>query len=248
VEYGYEQVKIDHVRSPYEPAKDSRLYFIGSFTPGLIYDSRNEIFNPSKGVYSVNRFEVASRWFGSEANVAYYRTTSHNSTYVRIYDDIVLALAVNMGWARSNAVGQPIPTYKLFRLGGMGSIRGYNEDELEVDTRSVVFGTLGMINYRSELRVPVSGDFGTALFMDAGNLMVDRMSLSPSTLRSSVGAGLRYKTPVGPVVLDFAWRLQNDAKVGDTCVTTLTNVTTADRKCVPQPTDRYKIHFAIGVF
>jgi outer membrane protein insertion porin family len=245
-EYSYEQVKIDHVRAPYDPAVDARTYFIGTVTPGFVIDSRDESFNPSKGLHSVNRFEVASRWFGSEADVGYTRSTTQNSVYFRVHEDIVLAMAVNMGWERSNIAGQPIPSYKLFRLGGMGSIRGYNEDEIE--TLKIIKGSLGMINYRSELRVPLTGNFGSAFFLDAGNLMIDRLSLSPDALRSAVGAGLRYKTPVGPVVLDFAWRLQTDALVGDTCVTQITNTITGERGCTKQPTDRYKIHFAIGAF
>ncbi len=243
LEYGYEQVKIDSVRPPYNKDTDERTSYIGSMTPGFVIDSRNEPFNPYKGVYSVNRFEVASTVFGSKSDVGYYRSTSFNSAYFRLFDSVVFALAMNMGWERSNIPQQPIPTFKLFRLGGLGSIRGYNEDGIE--TSKVITGALGMINYRAEMRVPVQGNLGTAFFIDAGNLVVDRWTFAPERLRSSIGTGLRYKTPVGPVLLDFAWRLQTDPKVGDTCVT---STSSNDPTCENRPTDRYKIHFAIGVF
>jgi outer membrane protein insertion porin family len=261
VEYGYEQTQISNARAPYDPLADNVQTLIGSVTPGFIIDSRRDtdsrpnIFNPTKGFYSVNRFEVAAHPFGSAENVAYYRTTSFNSTYFRLWENVVLALAVNVGWERSNAVatdpnshlpvGQPIPTLKLFRLGGLGSIRGYDEDGLQVGTQKVINGTLGLVNYRGELRIPIEGNLGTALFLDAGNLFVDRFAFQPARLRSSIGTGLRYNTAVGPVLLDFAWRLQSDPQVGDTCVS-FQNST--DRVCANQPTDRYKIHFAIGVF
>ena len=261
VEYGYEQIEIYNARAPYDPSKDNRIDFIGSLTPGFIIDTRKDIFsrpnsfNPVKGFYSVDRFEVASRAFGSKENVAYYRATSYNSTYFRFFEDWVLALAVNLGWERSNAIqgldvngnpiGAPIPTLKLFRLGGLGSIRGYEEDAIEVETQKVINGSLGLINYRGELRIPIQGNLGTAFFIDAGNLMVDRFSFAPDKLRSSIGTGLRYGTPVGPVLLDIAWRLQNDPGVGDTCVTAQS---ANARDCDQRPTDRYKIHFAIGVF
>lgn len=250
LEYGYEQIKVHSARRPYTKA-DERQDFIGSITPGFIVDSRTDVFgnknpfNPAKGFYSVNRFEIASKTFGSASDVGYYRTTSHNSTYFRVFDAITLAFAVNMGWERSNIAGKVVPLLKLFRLGGLGSIRGYNEDSIEVGSTTDVFGALGMINYRAEARIPLRGDLGTAVFIDAGNLMKDRWTFAPERLRSSIGTGLRYNTAVGPVLLDFAWRLQSDPDVGDTCIT---SQSVTDRSCDRTPTDRYKIHFAIGVF
>lgn len=260
LEYGYEQVDIRSARAPYTK-DDERTAYIGSITPGFIVDSRRDNtgnknpFNPTKGFYSVNRFEVASSLLGSAKDVAYYRTTSHNSTYFQPLDGITFAFAMNFGWERSNATaynsvsgqleGRPIPTIKLFRLGGLGSVRGYNEDGIEVGSSTNINGVLGMINYRAEARIPLQGSLGTAFFVDAGNLMIDRLSFAPEKLRSSIGTGLRYNTAVGPVLLDFAWRLQGDPQVGDTCVT---EQGVNSRGCAQQPTDRYKIHFAIGIF
>lgn len=257
VEYGYEQTEISNARKPYSSSDNGSTY-IGTVTPGFIIDSRRgvdlrpNIFNPVKGLYSVNRFEVASSAFGSQQNVAYYRTTSFSSAYFRLFEDVVLALAVNVGWERSNASGVEngvqvgeIPVLKQFRLGGLGSIRGYDEDGLQEGTRKNIFGSLSLLNYRGEVRIPIQGSLGTAFFLDAGNLFVDRFSFAPEKLRSSIGTGLRYNTPVGPVLLDFAWRLQSDSQVGDTCITAQS---AQDQSCVDHPTDRYKIHFAIGVF
>ena len=237
-DYSYERNNIENARNSYSP-KDDRKEFIGAMTPGIIYDSRidrknqEEKFNPIKGVYSINRVEYASRYFGSMADISYTKFTTATSFYIPVMEESVFALAVNFGFARSNLKDRKIPIFKLFRMGGMGSIRGYSDDTIEVETTKDINGSLALVNYRGELRIPLKGAFGTAIFLDAGNLMVDRISLSPSTLRSSVGTGFRYTTPVGPVLLDFAWRLQTVPTVGDTKV--------ADQ-------DRFRVHFAIGVF
>lgn len=234
LEHSYERVEISNVDESKYPKDYNRIDYIGAMTPGLVIDSRNDQFNPSKGVYSLNRFEVASVFFGSSNKVGYYKASTNTSFYVSILDDIVLATAANIGFERSNVGGQRIPITKLYRLGGMGSVRGYSDGEINLDAEKNIFGTLASINYRTEVRLPFTSSFGTAIFYDAGNLLVDRFSLSPAKLRSAVGAGLRYATPVGPVVLDFAWRLQTDKKVGDTEVEGYL--------------DRFKVHFAIGAF
>lgn len=234
IEYSFERLTIDNIRNPlYSQAEDGGTKNIGAITPGFIWDTRDNRFNPTAGVLSTNRLEIATAFLGSKdrgGDLGYYRANTSNSIYQSVLGDVVIAGSVNYGFERSNVRDQPIPLTKLFRLGGLGSIRGYRDDIIEVETQSVINGTLALINYRGELRVPLSGAIGSALFIDAGNLNID--SFRPfSRLRASAGAGLRYNTPVGPVVLDVAWKLQY-----------------ARNKLLNRDEDRYRIHFAIGTF
>jgi outer membrane protein assembly factor BamA len=234
IEYSFERLTIDNIRNVlYSTESDAGTKDIGAITPGFIFDTRDNKFNPSSGIISSNRFELASSSLGSRdkrGELGYYRLVTSNSFYRPLLGDVVFAGAVNLGFERSNVFGQPIPLTKLFRLGGLSSIRGYRDDIIEVETQSVINGTLALVNYRGELRIPLSGSVGTAFFVDAGNLNID--NFQPFTLlRASAGMGLRYTTPVGPVVLDVAWKLQRKPS----------NLTTRD-------TDRYRIHFAIGTF
>jgi outer membrane protein insertion porin family len=228
LQYSFERVKTFNAKL----ARDNELRLIGAITPGVIYDSRNDIFNPSSGLLSVNRFELASSAFGSQKDVGYYRATSNNTAYVDLTNDFVWGFALNFGFERSNLVGKEIPKIKLFRLGGTSTLRGYQEESLEVDSTTAINGTLSLVNYRSELRFPIEGDFGGALFWDAGNLFVDKVL--PFQLRHSAGVGLRYKTPVGPVSLDFARKLGRIGSRND-------KVNTDDL-------DVQRVHFSIGAF
>lgn len=83
-------------------------------------------------------------------------------------------------------------------------------------------GGQAYVLYKGELRFPISGNFEGALFVDAGNLWLDPtlVSLVPSDLRITPGAGLRYGTPVGPIALDVGMNPFPDAKLNETTFST----------------------------
>ena len=89
----------------------------------------------------------------------------------------------------------------------------------------VTRGGLSYVLLKTELRIPVTSTWGFALFADIGNLWIGTPNFR--NLRIGTGAGLRYMTPVGPIVLDFG-------------------VNPNPREAYSEPT--YQIRFAIGVF
>ncbi len=60
--------------------------------------------------------------------------------------------------------------------------------------------------FKSELRFPIYHDHGGVLFYDGGAVRVTGYRFA-HTYRDAVGVGYRYNTPVGPVALDFAFKL-----------------------------------------
>jgi outer membrane protein insertion porin family len=97
-----------------------------------------------------------------------------------------------------------IPLIKQFALGGVGSLRGFSEQELN-SKNEIIKGTLSYVNYRSQLDFPISGGLRVGPFLDAANLNVD--SFSFGNLRYGSGFGFHYLTPVGPVNLDWGFKL-----------------------------------------
>jgi outer membrane protein insertion porin family/translocation and assembly module TamA len=59
-----------------------------------------------------------------------------------------------------------------------------------------------------EVRFDVAGPFGVTVFCDSGNVSPNAFDLEFQALHVSCGAGARYDTPVGPVRLDFGYRIQ----------------------------------------
>ena len=64
-----------------------------------------------------------------------------------------------------------------------------------------------MVNGNVELRVPLKYGFLVAFFLDTGSVWFENDPQYGFDLRESAGLGLRYITPIGPVALDYGWKL-----------------------------------------
>lgn len=94
-----------------------------------------------------------------------------------------------------------LPPSQRFFNGGAQNVRGYGFEELSPrdDQRNRIGGRyLGTASV--EVDYLVYGNFGLALFVDAGNASND----PDINWKSAAGVGLRYKSPVGMFRLDFA--------------------------------------------
>lgn len=103
------------------------------------------------------------------------------------------------------ARGVRVPEGLRFRAGGDGSVRGYGYRALTPTVAGVPVGGEVVATGSLELARPVSSrwpDLLGAVFIDAGNAAERWQSLDPAV---GWGAGVRYRSPVGPLRLDLAW-------------------------------------------
>jgi len=98
-----------------------------------------------------------------------------------------------------------VPETLRFRAGGEGSVRGYEYRSLTptvngVDTSGrVLFTTSVEVSHPLLARLPA---LHGAIFVDAGQAAMRWSDLRPAV---GIGAGVRYRSPIGPVKLDLAW-------------------------------------------
>ncbi len=59
----------------------------------------------------------------------------------------------------------------------------------------------------AEARIPVRGGLGAVAFLDGGNVFANVDDMDLAELRGSVGFGLRYRSPVGPIRVDLGFKL-----------------------------------------
>lgn len=96
------------------------------------------------------------------------------------------------------------PTARFF-AGGDRSVRGYGYLALgPTDAAGNVTGGDALIVASAELNYFFYGDFGAATFYDAGNALI---GFSDITLFQGAGAGVRWRSPIGPIGIDLAWAL-----------------------------------------
>lgn len=107
--------------------------------------------------------------------------------------------------------------FRAFFSGGPNSNRGYNFNDVGphgavpslTGVRDEIVPTGGLSLWESsvELRIPISGDFGTTLFVDGSDITRGVSSFRLTRPHLSAGAGLRYATPIGPLRVDVGYRI-----------------------------------------
>ncbi|NDL71302.1 outer membrane protein assembly factor BamA [Halomonas alkaliphila] len=195
---------------------------------------------PTAGNYQ--RLSVETAAPGSDAE--YYKLRARAQQLFPINDDHTWALKFsgNLGYADTLGSNDPFPFYENFYAGGLGSVRGFTSNTLGQRTTPTRDGgrdrTLGgniLVEGSAEVLFPLpfienQRAFQTSLFLDAGNTFlsscydvqeadVGRQQCSSgvdlSDLRYSIGIGLSWLTPVGPLTFSFAEPL-NDESGDDT--------------------------------
>ncbi|NDD92437.1 hypothetical protein EBZ37_10165, partial [bacterium] len=208
---------------------DNQTITIGAVTTALKLDLRNDPLAPTRGFYSAVSYELADPALLSQRDpfpIGYTRLQLRTDYLLPVWKDASWYFSFRTGIERNTQditdIRVAIPLIKQFTLGGAGSLRGFKEQELNIQDIAVR-GTASYVNYRAQLDLPLSGPMRFGPFFDAANLLVDEYSLSRN-LRMGTGMGLHYLTPVGPVNFDLGFKI--DPRPGE---------------------DPYRFYFSIGV-
>lgn len=188
--------------------EDTGTLAISAISPGLIYDTRDNPFDPKRGFLVGLTIKAASGFLLSETdfikvmtNVSLYKTISRRST---------LALSLRAGIAQGFASTRDLPLIERFFLGGRNTVRGYEQDMLgPKGADGTPTGGNAFLVTNLELRNYIGKGFSVVTFIDGGNVWrkINEMNLS---LRYTAGIGLRYNTPVGPLRIDYGHKLMRE--------------------------------------
>lgn len=106
-------------------------------------------------------------------------------------------------------------------MGGANSLRGFTIEEVGPQTSlSEPLGGESSLLFNFELAYPLSDTFRLFTFYDRGNvygkgfdISTTDTSINISKMRNSVGAGVRFFSPFGPISLSYGYKL--DPAPGD---------------------------------
>jgi outer membrane protein insertion porin family len=192
-------------------------------TAGWTYDSRDNILFPSRGVLQRLTAEVAVPGL----DLQYYKLNYQHAWYKDLTNSFTLMLNGELGYADTYG-GKKYPFFKNYFLGGVNSLRGFQNGSLgprDIDPTSgqefSVGGTKRVLgNLELFMPVPLIKDtkqFRLSAFIDGGGVYGDSESINADALRFSAGVGVTWVSPFGPLKLILAQPL-NDKEGDDTQV------------------------------
>jgi outer membrane protein assembly factor BamA len=198
--------------------RNVRLSYVSST---VIQDTRDKPLDAHQGVYSTVDYRIVPSAFGSTADFTRLFT---QYAFYKSFHGVVFANSLRLGLAAPYA-GSDVPTSERFFAGGGTTLRGFPTDEAG-PVRKIPFchiagnpncapvpvpvGGNQLFILNSELRypIPIMNNLGGVIFYDGGN--VYRRINFPEFVdnyTNSVGVGLRYNTPIGPIRFDIGHNL-----------------------------------------
>ncbi|TMQ22432.1 MAG: outer membrane protein assembly factor BamA [Deltaproteobacteria bacterium] len=223
------------------PALDTADLFRGGWTSSirgsLAYDTRDNRLLPTSGEYATAYAEYAGRLTGSGNELVRYGGFARHYQHLGPF---VLRLNAELGVTQSLG-GRGVPLTERYLLGGISDIRGYEPRSLGPHLWSQHAGDVGQpldplaiggnleVIGNAELEFPLVKSIGVSgvVFFDVGNAynLESRFCSRPGSdactggldavgsLRRSVGVGVRWQSPIGP--LRFEWGVPLDLKPGE---------------------------------
>ena len=189
---------------------------VTQFSMSFIQDRRDDPVDTHHGIYNTIDAGVSLPVLGTATD--FTRLLVRNSTYHRLSRDVVLARTVQFGYIQRLAGVLEIPLAERFFAGGASSQRAFPDNQAgprDLETGFPLGGT-ALLFHSTELRFPLLGDnVGGVLFHDMGNVYTDIRTMSFRFRQRNiqdfdytvhaVGFGIRYRTPVGPIRVDFSY-------------------------------------------
>ena len=202
---------------------------LSSFSGAVSLDTRDDVVDPSRGMFLSAEGSLAARAIGGE--VGFLKSYVQALTFRRMPGErrIIFAGRVALGLAdgfprqaqQTDEFGNPVPgefvtvedlpASERFFAGGDTTIRGYSLDSVgaarTITPSGFPRGGNAVLLLNGEVRFPVRGDFGGVIFADGGNVFERTTQLDLANLRGAIGVGARYRSPIGPVRLDIGFKL-----------------------------------------
>jgi len=189
-----------------EVEEETRTIFVT--TPFIRYDSRDSFVRPTRGLFSSLSVDI-SKGVNNQVDdfVRYLFDTRYFFTPV---ERVTIAGLARIGQVLPYADSALIPDDQLFFLGGIRDVRGFKENLLRFDSESTPVGGKTAIVGSIEARIDLGLNLELTTFFDIGSVQDALIDEGSDRFRPTVGLGLRYITPIGPMGLLYGHKLDHE--------------------------------------
>ena len=178
-------------------------------TIGWSRDSRDSAIYPTDGKTQRAFLEVAM----PVSEQRYYKLTLQQQTFFPLSSNVALLINGEAG-AAGGYDDRPLPFFKNFYAGGVGSVRGYEPNSIGPrDSNGLYLGGDKRIVMNTELLFPMPGSskeksLRLSAFVDGGIIYGPPSAIAGTDgPRYSTGLALTWISPVGPLKMSYAWPL-----------------------------------------
>jgi len=171
------------------------------------YDSRNRLFNPTRG----SMHSISLEYAGLGGEVGFIKTEAETGWYFPLSRKFTGFLRAKGGMIE-DVSGKLLPDYEKFYLGGINSLRGFRWHDLAPQEPSrrypdqlISVGGDKYVQFNAELVFPIDEKSGVmgVVFFDTGEVFGSDETVDFGRLRESAGAGIRWYSPVGPIRVEY---------------------------------------------
>jgi len=212
VSYKFEEVEISNLADDVSAAlrDEEGTNTVSTIGFSAKRDTTDSRFSPTKGLVISPSADVAGSFLGGDKD--FYRLLLVTSYYVPFKYDSVLELRLKTGMVDAFGDSSTVPIFERFFAGGANSIRGYEQRKigpLDPTTNDPIGGE-SILVANIEYTIPLIEFIKLAVFFDVGNVWADFEDFGTGAFKSGAGVGVRIKTPIGPVKLDYGYPLNDE--------------------------------------
>ncbi len=204
--YGFEH--IDTTGTP-ELTPQNRQFLdihISYLNASYVRDSRDNQIDPYRGTFFSTSAEWATSYLGSQTD--FLKTFYQLQHFIPVQKTSVIATSLRLGLAKGFRDTVELPLQRRFFAGGGRTIRGFELDTAgPLDENGEPLGGNAVFVMNLEYRFPLVSSFGAVVFFDYGSAFELVEDMSFSGMRETAGLGIRYNTPIGPLTLDWGYKL-----------------------------------------
>jgi len=208
--YRIENVKIGDIDNNAKLILTNSDRTISSLGFGFKWDSRNNLLDPSKGNLTQTNLSFAGGPFGGNTDFIKYAISSRQ--WFRLWFNTVFTVRARYGIINFSNNGNDLVVGERFFLGGPNSLRGFGFRRVgprvpTEDGNFVIIGGVQELLFSADYVFPLIPSAGLrgVIFFDMGNAFNDGedLTINPSDLRTDVGFGFRWISPLGPLRLEI---------------------------------------------